>query len=45
MIREGIQNYYNNIIGQKAHTYGFEVKAHKGGDSYKNILTNTCIAG
>ena len=45
MIREGMQNYYNNIISQKAHIYGFKVKAHKGGDSYKNMLINICTTG
>ena len=45
MIKEGMQNYYNNMIGQRTHTCSFEVKAYKGGDSYKNMLTNTCTAG
>ena len=40
-----MQNYYNNIISQKAYIYGFEVKAHKKGDSYKNMLINTYIIG
>ena len=45
MIREGMQNYYNNMISQKAHIYGFKVKAYKGGDNCKNILTNIYTAG
>ena len=45
MIRKGIQNYYNNMIGQKTHMCGFKVKAHKGGDNYKNILINIYIIG
>ena len=44
MIREGIQNYYNNIISQKTHIYGFEVKAHKGENSCKNTLIYICTA-
>ena len=45
MIREGMQNYYNNMIGQKTHTYSFKVKTYKGGDSYKNMLINICTIG